>query len=145
MENNYPKAYREVFEILKFLPKSSVEKIPNDILEAFELNMDKEYEFSIDTEKKFEEQQLLDETKAIFSNIFRDYWALPYQKSIIEERENYERQKIEQHRIATSNESLSLQCDYGETGLVVKKEHLYQRIIKFIKKLFNLDKEHVSE
>lgn len=29
MEDNYPKAYKEVIEILKYVPQESVNKIPN--------------------------------------------------------------------------------------------------------------------
>lgn len=49
--------------------------------------MDKNCEFKVDINKSFEEQEILDETKAILANIFRDYWATPYQKERIEAKE----------------------------------------------------------
>ena len=75
MEDNYSKAYKEIIEILKYVPEESVNKIPQDMMEIFKANMDKDYEFEVDVNKSFEEQKLLKETKAIFANIFRDYWA----------------------------------------------------------------------
>ena len=98
MEDNYPKAYKEVIEILKYVPQESVNKIPNEMLETFKIKMDNNYNFSIDINKKLEEQNLLDETKAILANIFRDYWATDYQRERIKAKENYDRQKIEEEK-----------------------------------------------
>ena len=44
-------------------------------------------------EKEFEEQEMSDITKAILANIFRDYWATPYQKERIEAKEKYAEKK----------------------------------------------------
>ena len=48
MEENYHKAYKEVIEILKYLPKESVNKIPKTIIETFEKKQKKDYVFNID-------------------------------------------------------------------------------------------------
>ena len=47
MENNYPKAYKEVVEILKYVPKESVDKIPQTMLDTLNIKMDNNYNFSI--------------------------------------------------------------------------------------------------
>lgn len=65
MEDNYSKAYKEIVEILKYIPKESVNKIPKEMLDMFEEEMDKNYSFKIDTTKPFEEQEFLEETKAM--------------------------------------------------------------------------------
>ena len=98
MENDYPKAYKEVVEILKYVPKESVDKIPQTMIDTFNAKMDNTYNFSIDINKNFEDQELLEETKAILANIFRDYWATPYQKERIQAYERYEWQKIEEEK-----------------------------------------------
>lgn len=98
MEDNYSKAYKEVIEILNFVPKESVDKIPQTMIDTFKAKMDNDYDFKVDINKSFEEQDLLDETKAIFANIFRDYWATPYQKERIKAKEKYDRQKIEEEK-----------------------------------------------
>lgn len=41
---------------------------------------------------------LLDETKAVLANIFRDYWATTYQKDKIIEKEKIDRIKIEESK-----------------------------------------------
>lgn len=95
MEDNYSKAYKEIVEILKYVPEESVNKIPKDMRDMFEAEQLKTYNFQIDTEKTFEEQELLEETKAILANIFRDYWATDYQKARIIEKENQDREEWE--------------------------------------------------
>ena len=98
MKDNYSKAYKEVIEILKYVPQESVDKIPQTMLDTFKAKMDVNYDFKVDINKSFEEQQLLDETNAILANIFRDYWATPYQKEIIKAKEKYDRQKVEEEK-----------------------------------------------
>ena len=73
MENVYPKAYKEVCEILKYMPKESVEKIPLEMRLLFERKLDIEYDFEIDEDKPFEEQQLLLETKAILAYLYLNF------------------------------------------------------------------------
>ncbi len=150
MEDNYPKAYKEVMEILNFVPKESVDKIPQTMLDTFNVKMDKEYVFIVDINKSFEEQNLLEETKAIFANIFRDYWATPYQKERIEAKEKYDRQKIEEEKKAKYNpddifnkrNKVDVEEKIEETNtnnlpIEIKKEKFYEKLVKFIKKFLN--------
>jgi len=155
MEDNYPKAYKEVIEILNYVPKESVDKIPQPMIDTFKTKMDKEYDFKVDVNKSFEEQDLLDETKAIFANIFRDYWATPYQKERIEAKEKLDRQKLEEEKAQKYNpddlfkkkkvESIeeyekeeSNISEISNLPIEVKKERFYEKIINFFKKIFNV-------
>ena len=154
MEDNYPKAYKEVIEILNFVPKESVDKIPQIMIDTLKTKMDENYDFKVDINKSFEEQNLLDETKAIFANIFRDYWATPYQKERIEAKEKYDRQKIEEERKEkynldifnkrkVKNDTINEQQEQENNNLPieVKKEKFYHKIIKFFKKIFHVEGE----
>lgn len=152
MENNYPKAYKEVIEILKYVPKESVEKIPQTMLDTFNTKMDNTYNFSIDINKNFEDQELLVETKAILANIFRDYWATPYQKERIQAKERYDMEKIEEEKRAKYNSDIFKTKENNKTKnkveedntnrnnlpIEVKKERFYEKIINFFKKIFSL-------
>lgn len=93
MKDNYPKAYKEVIEILNYMPQESVNKIPQTMIDTFKTKMDVNYDFKVDINKSFEQQNLLDETKAILANIFRDYWATQYQKERIEAKDEENRQQ----------------------------------------------------
>ena len=72
MNNNYSKAYVEVLEILKYIPKEDLEKVPKDIMYTLEKCADKEYIFKINKSVPFEAQNLMEETKDILANFFRD-------------------------------------------------------------------------
>ena len=154
MENNYPKAYKEVVEVLKFIPKESVDKIPQAIIDTFKARMDNDYNFKVDTNKSFEEQNLLEETKAIFANIFRDYWATPYQKERIKAKEKYDRQIIEEEKkkrysmedIFKNKEYIGLnEKNNFERNLPVeiKEKKIYYKLIEFMKKIFKVKKDKI--
>lgn len=158
MEDNYPKAYKEIIEILKYVPQESVNKIPNEMLETFKIKMDNNYNFSIDINKKLEEQNLLDETKAILANIFRDYWATDYQRERIKAKENYDRQKIEEEKKLKYNSDIFAKRRSENAGIKekqsevintlpikTKKERFYYKIINFFKKLFKRERNNDME
>ena len=48
VEDNYPKAYKEVMEILKYVLDENVNKIPKSMIEMFNIKMDKSYNFTRD-------------------------------------------------------------------------------------------------
>lgn len=148
-KDNYSKAYKEVIEVLKYVPKESVNKIPETMLDTFKAKMDEKHDFTVDINKSFEEQEILDETKAIFANIFRDYWATPYQKERIEVKEKYDRQKIEEEKKAKYNPDIfnkrkiendtineQQEQEINNLPIEVKKERFFHKIIKFFKKYF---------
>lgn len=156
MEDNYSKAYKEIVEILKYVPEESVNKIPKEMRDMFEAEQLKTYDFQIDTEKAFEEQELLKETKAILANIFRDYWATDYQKARILEKENQDREEWERKKrekynpndifknrnTSTNNDDTSqniqeqLNEEYNKSlPMEVQKQNIFQRLLSFIKKL----------
>ena len=160
MEDNYSKAYKEIVEILKYVPEESVNKIPKDMRDMFEAEHLKTYNFQIDTEKTFEEQELLEETKAILANIFRDYWATDYQKARIIEKENQDREEWEKQKkrkynpndifknrnksttTASNNNDISqdiqeqLNEEYNKNlPIEVQKQNIFKRLLSFVKKL----------
>lgn len=151
MEDNYSKAYKEVIEVLKYVPEESVNKIPQDMMEMFKANMDNDYEFEVDVNKSFEEQNLLEETKAIFANIYRDYWATPYQKERIEAKEKQDREKLEEEKrqiynpddifkkkqMNIENEAIEEVENYNKNLPVEAKETFWEKIINFFKNLFH--------
>lgn len=156
MEDNYSKAYKEIVEILKYVPEESVNKISKEMRDMFEAEMDKNYSFEIDTAKPFEEQELLEETKAILANIFRDYWATDYQKARIIEKENQDREEGERQKREkynpndifknrnvnnniTQNVQEQLSEEYNKNlPMKVQKQNIFQRLLGFIKGLLHI-------
>ena len=149
MEDKYPKAYKQVIEILKYVPQESVDKIPQEMIKTFKINMDDKYDFKIDISKSFEEQDILEETKAILANIFRDYWATPEQKERILEKErndreieeNIKREKYNPDNLFKKKQKVIQQNEEIQSNLPVeiKKEEFYEKIINFLKKIFHIN------
>ena len=162
--DNYPKAYKEVLTILENIPEKDLKKIPENMIEVFKLNQDKNYDYEIDINKPFEEQEMLDETKAIFANIFRDYWATQEQREKILAKENYDRAKAEEEirdkynpdnlfkdrnkkdsetdNIAENHKVGESKTNQSNLPMETKKQNFFARLIGFIKGLFrHYDKE----
>lgn len=140
----YAMAYTEVSEILKYVPDEDVNKIPKEKLEFYKSNMDNEYSYKLDMTKEFEEQEMSDITKAILANIFRDYWATPYQKEIIEKKEKYDLEKLEEEKREKYNPDNIFKNKLEETVVEntnlpaeIKKETFFKKLISFIKGVFN--------
>ena len=72
------------------MEEKSYNKIPNKILKMIENNRNKQYEFFLDRTIPLKEQIILEETKQILFEIYRDYLASPEIKSKILE---YQRQE----------------------------------------------------
>ena len=120
MMSNYPKAYKEVLEIIKYLPKEEYERIPKEKIEFFEQNCDKEYNFIFDISKTLEEQEFLRETNAIIVTLFRDYFATDTQKEKLD-------------RILIANEQKyqeELRKKYNPDDIFKKQEKVYQKPIE---------------
>ena len=141
MEDNYPKAYKEVYEILKYVPKEDLSKISQDLLKTIEYNMDKTYDFKIQENLEFEEQPMMNETKAILAVLYRDYWASEDEKARILEKQKYDIKKAEEKKQEKySSEDLFLnrkQVKEQEQELMIYKESWYMKFKNFMRKIFN--------
>ena len=147
MEDNYNKAFREVVEILKHVPEESVQKIPQDMRDMFEEEMDKNYKFEVRDNVEFEDLELLDETRAILANAFKDYWATPYQRERILAKEQYDRQKVDEEKQKkynsndlfkrkNINDTKEIESSNNENlPVIVKEEKFYRKLNKFYKKI----------
>lgn len=93
-----PKAYIEVLEILKLIPKEEYDKVPNYIIDNMENEKDASYDFQLGDIEDFQKQELLEETIAILAVLFRDYWATDEQRKRITEIEIIERRILEENK-----------------------------------------------
>jgi len=91
----YANAYKEVLEILKYIPNEEYQKIPQNLIELFRDEANNNNDFKFDINKKINEQQISDKAKTILAILFRDYWATEEQREIILKKERYDREKSE--------------------------------------------------
>ncbi|MBO5348855.1 MAG: hypothetical protein J6A89_03435 [Clostridia bacterium] len=82
--SNLPNAYKEVFEILKYVNKDELNLISKEFIDMIQKNMNNDYEYKYDESKEFENQNLLRETKVIFAYIYLNFWANPEEKKRIQ-------------------------------------------------------------
>ena len=88
MIDNYPKAYKEIYEILKNIPKEDLEKIPENVLKTIEEKKDNNYNFEFSGD--IDNQDLLKETRTLLATIYKNYWANTEEKGLIEEKIKYD-------------------------------------------------------
>ncbi len=136
-------AYKEIYEILKIFPQELVAKIPQEKVDFFYNNMDINYKYDISVDT-FDGKTMLEETKAILTILFRDYWAMPAQREKILDYENSIRDKLEEEtRIKYNPDNLFKKKEnpsnlekIEQMAMVEYKENIFKRIINKIKKLF---------
>lgn len=68
------KAYAEVYEILRYMPKEYVEKIPMKFMRMFEDCSLNDYNIFIEPNKTLQEQQITYEAKVIMAILKYNYW-----------------------------------------------------------------------
>ena len=112
--------------------------------------MDKNYKFEVRDNVEFEDLELLDETRAILANIFKDYWATPYQRERILAKEQYDRQKVDEEKQKkynsndlfkrkNINDTKEIESSNNENlPVIVKEEKFYRKLINFIRKLLRM-------
>jgi len=143
---NFPNAYKEVYEILKYVPKEDISKIPQEFLKLIKKNMNKSYDFKINENIDFiEEQEIMQETKTILAYIFLNYWANDVQKETIKkkfkndilEAENKRRELYNVDVFKNKNKTNENKTEKLEM-IVYKKENIFIKIFNKIKRFFRI-------
>lgn len=137
----YENAYKEIIEILKFIPSNYYDKIPKEKINLFEAKANKEYEFTFNPNKTLEEQNVSKRAKAIIGLLYRDYWANKEQKEKIISFQNIQRQAIEEEKREKYNpdnifKKTNVEKATEEVAMVeVKEEKWYSKLFEFLKKI----------
>lgn len=143
-------AYREIYEILRIFPKELVAKIPREQIMFFYNNMDRKYKCNI-TKENIGKEELLEETVAILTILFRDYWAEPEQRDRLldfskqaemeiekESREKYNPENLfKKHKPTITKQEYE---EEQEQSLVEYKEPFFKKIINKILSIFKRNK-----
>lgn len=143
----YRNAYTEVLEIIKYLPKKELCKIPEEKIEYFERNKNSDYIFKFDVSVALEKQNISRETNAIILNLFNDYFLTEEKQkkiqNILEENEKIyienQRQKYNPDNLFNSKENSNKQENIEETNklpIEIKRENIFIKITNFIRKIF---------
>ena len=142
----YANAYAEVLEVLNHMVEEDYNKVPKIMIEMFKANSNKEYQFTYDDEKEFEEQNLSKRAKLILAILFRDYWATPTQKEKIIAKQKHDRAKIEEEKKEKYNydnlfkdkaSNQKTETIEETKSLVEYKESIWNKLIRKIKNIFS--------
>ena len=152
INSTYAKAYTEVLEIIKYFPKEEYAKIPEEKIEFYKNNMDKDYIFTINPEIDLSEQNISPEANAIIVNLFRDYFATEEQKVKIKEILDLNQKKEEQEKREKYNpddifkkankdtETANIETSENNTNtaLIEYKESFFTKLKNFIYNLLHI-------
>ena len=144
-----PKAYKEVIEILKYIPEIDYNKIPKYLIEKFEKDAEKDYNYNVTEFEDFDKQPMLKETKAILAVIFRDYWATEEQREIIRSNEKFDIRKNEEAKRNEYNpddifekrrekDNIEEKSDNNNSLVIVEETSILKKILNKIKKFFHI-------
>lgn len=150
MDNTYARAYTEVLEIISHFPKEEYNKIPNEKIQFYRNNMDKDYKYKINPYIDLTEQPISRETNAILVILFRDYFADENQKETLKQildlnQAKLEKEKSEKYNSEEIFKSAKQKWSYETTpnneanALVEYKEPFFVKFKKFIFKLLHIN------
>lgn len=144
MYENYQMAYTEVYEILKYLNKKDLEKIPSKLIKFFHDNKSNSYKYIVDISKPFNEQTIRNETKDLLACIYRDYACNDEQKKvfdkiIIENEKEYQKNLTKEHNPNDiSKKPKNIESQSEKVFIAVYKESICKKIVDKIKKILNI-------
>lgn len=139
----YKNAFTEVYTILDYIEDEDYKKIPQNVLDVIEENMNLDYEYEMNEDVDIYKQPMLPETKAILFNFYRDYWSSQEQSEKIKQIQSRElllddEQKKKKYDINVFNSSnmQNIPVKDEEALAKSKQESFFMRIINKIKNFF---------
>lgn len=147
----FAEASAEINEILKYMPKEEVEKIPSKLREFFKEVASKDYVTNINPDLPLDKQQIKEKTKDIIALIYRNYWCTEEERKELDQkliendrkfeeelREKYNPDNIFKNNVTTTKkEEPEEKEEKIEQSLVVQEtEKWYQRFLNMIKRWF---------
>lgn len=158
----YKKAYVELDAIIKKLPQNIINKIPSNIIENIENSKAQDYSWSYDDSKELENQSLMVETKALFVQLYKNYFAdqsekekwEKYDKTTQDFIEDQKREKFDPSKIFETNPSVSNNNESLNSSTIIdnasnsinsenkdlilsENETIFQKISNLFKSLIN--------
>lgn len=152
-KEEYAKAYTELLEVLKYVSKSSFEKIPKENIEMYEKLKDKNYEYHYNGNLEIDEQNISHLTTILIANLYIKYWASEEERKNIEENDKKELEQIENEKRAMynpdnlfinkrkiENKQSDVKPEENLSLTIVENKNIFKRIIEKLKSIINYKK-----
>lgn len=140
--NRYKRAYTEVLEILRYLPKEEYCKIPKEKIDFYKENMDKNYIYSIDSHLDLSKQYISEEANAILISLFRDYFATEKQRQTLNNLLNQNQEKLEKEKTEKYNYNDIFKREINEPSqnslIKIQEISFIQKIVEKVKKFLHI-------
>ena len=142
ISTEYANAYTEILEIIKFIPDSDYEKIPEGYIQVFQKHSNTNYDFKYNPKKSLDEQNVSKMTKEIIALLYRDFWAGSERKKKILQYQESKRLQIEMAKYEKHNPNSifknpeEIQDSKKEVSIAYHKENILIRLFNFIKNIF---------
>lgn len=142
VNTEYKIAYSEVLEILKYISKEELNKVPKDMLKMFKTNASNENQFIYNPNKTLQEQNVSEIARAIIAILFRDYWTTENQKQKILDKQNLDREKMREEMYSPDNifQKHNIQqkenSTTNEIAMVEYKESIFTKLKNWFKRTF---------
>lgn len=143
-KEDYAKAYMELVEILKNVPREKLNKIPKELIYNYIKDMDKNHKYQYDVNLEFEEQETMHLTKILIANLYIQYWADDNERQQIKERERKELYELELSKKEKYNlgnlfkKKDNQDIKQSQELIIIEKKTILQKIIDKIKKLIKI-------
>ena len=143
--NEFAEASAELIEILKWLPRSDVEKIPLKLRKFFKKVANPNYTVKIDPYKSLDQQNIKEKTKDLIAVIYRNYWCNEEERKsldaqLLKNDDKYEEKIYEQyhpHNIFKDKAKQEIYSTQTTQELVkYKPQNFIQRLFAKIKNFF---------
>ena len=137
-------AYAEVFEILSYMNRATVMKIPLEILQYIKDNRNIEYVSRINPNNFFNKENVSDKAREILAWIDLEYLVSDKNKTeklkrYIDNEKEYKINLNKQYSYDKlfENKTIRKPKDTEELA-IVKKQNIFNRILNFIKNIFSI-------
>lgn len=136
------KAYVEILEIIKYMEPECLNKIPKGLIEFFERQKDKNYEYHFDEEKDFSEQKISEETGGLLAMLALNYIANEENKEKIKEiliknEEEYQKELREKYNPDNLfKDKQNIEENEPKQIILVEEKPWYKKILNKIKRFF---------
>ena len=147
----FAEASAEINEILKYMPKEEVEKIPSKLREFFKEVSSKDFVTNINPNIPLDKQQIKEKTKDIIALIYRNYWCSEEERKELDQkliendkkfeeelREKYNPDNIFKNNVTTTKKEESEVKEAKIEQSLVPQEtgKWYQRFLDMVKRWF---------
>ena len=147
ISQKYKNAYKEVLEIIKYLPENELSRIPKSKIEYLQRNQNPNHIFNFDSSVALEEQNISREANAIILNLINNYFLNEEKRrklaAILENNENKYQEK--QREIYNPDNLFKNKPNINKTAKIQENLSLVKyEEDKWYKKIFNIIKRIVK-